>query len=215
MILSTVNQISGNIIRCWWLQYAQLHDCFVKHGAKTIATSKCHSKNTQILTSWLQPPPPWFRLLTMMNLPCMSLAQDARYIYRKLLFAVVSAVSHFASQIFQENLSLKFLSTPAKSCSFPWPFAFQWLGWPPVNPRMTFMNNLRNLLIFVSVLNGYEYDNIRSCRKVLIILFGVMLSSVIIFDSAAPSWPWISRWAWQGQTVRDTRFIHCIYLSKY
>lgn len=84
----------------------------------------------------------------------------------------------------------------------------QWTrGWP--------LWTIWEFFLFLSVLNGYEYDNIRSCRKVLIILFGVMLSSVIIFDSAAPSWPWISRWAWQGQTVRDTRFIHCIYLSKY
>lgn len=166
-----MNQISRDITGCWWLQYAQLHDCFAEHGAKTIGTSKCQSKNTQVPTSWLQPPPPfsmshsWFRLLAMMNLPCMSLAQDAQYIYRKLLFAVVSAVSHFANQIFQENLSLKFLSTPAKSCSFSWTFAFRWLGWPPVNPGMTFMNNLSILLTFVwlSVLNGYEYDNIRLC----------------------------------------------------
>lgn len=51
----------------------------------------------------------------------------------------------------------------------------------------------------LSVLNEYEYDNIRPCRKVLIMLFGVMLSSMIIFDLAAPSWPWISH-----QTVRYT-----------
>lgn len=141
-----------------------------------------------------------------MHLPCMSLAQDVRYIYHKLLFAVVSAVGHVANRNFQQNLSVKFLCKRAKSCRFPWPFAFQWLGWPTVNPRMTFTNNLSFLLLFfcLTVLNENEYDNIRPCRKVLIMLFGVKLSSMIIVDSAAPSWPWIRRWAWQGQTVRNT-----------
>lgn len=55
----------------------------------------------------------------------------------------------------------------------------------------------------LTVLNEHEYDNIRPRRKVLIMLFGVKLSSMIIFDSAAPLWPWIRRWAWQGQTVRN------------
>lgn len=129
----------------------------------------------------LQPPPPfsvplsWFRLLAMMHLPCMSLAQDVRYIYHKLLFAVVSAVGHVANRIFQQNLSAKFLCKRAKSCRFPWPFAFQWLGWPTVNPRMTFTNNLSfRLFVFcLTVLNEHEYDNIRPCRKVLIMLFGL------------------------------------------
>lgn len=173
----------------------------------------------------------WFRWLAMMYLPCMSLAQDVRYIYHKLLFAVVSVVGHVANPIFQENLSLKFLSTPAKSCRFPWPSAFQGLGWPTVNPRMTFYEQFEFSLFFaLSVLNESEYVNIRPCRKVLIMLFGVMLSSMIIFDSAAPSWPWISR-----QTVRYTSLfrvlrgllllikavqpeyfcIYCIYLLKY
>lgn len=58
----------------------------------------------------------------------------------------------------------------------------------------------------LTVLNEHEYDNIRPCRKVLIMLFGVKLSSMIIFDSVAPLWPWIRRWAWQGQTV-----IHALF----
>lgn len=53
----------------------------------------------------------------------MSLAQEARHSHRVLLFTVVSVVGHFTN-ILQENLSVKFLSSRAKSCSFPWPSAF-------------------------------------------------------------------------------------------
>ncbi|CAB1449287.1 unnamed protein product [Pleuronectes platessa] len=48
----------------------------------------------------------------------MSLAQDVRHSHRVLLFAVVSVVGHFTN-ILRENLSVKFLSSRAKNCSFP------------------------------------------------------------------------------------------------
>lgn len=35
----------------------------------------------------------WFRLLVIMFLPCMSLAQEGQYSHRSLLFAVVSVVA--------------------------------------------------------------------------------------------------------------------------
>ncbi len=81
----------------------------------------------------------------------MSLAQNARHSHRVLLFTVVSVVGHFAN-ILQQNLSVKFLSSGAKCCSFPWPWAFMGLVWPTVNPEMTFWNNLR-FLISLYVMN--------------------------------------------------------------
>ncbi|KAF3842925.1 hypothetical protein F7725_001774 [Dissostichus mawsoni] len=52
------------------------------------------------------------------DLLAMSLAQYVRYSHRVLLFTVVSVVGHFTN-ILQDNLSVKFLSGRAKSCSFP------------------------------------------------------------------------------------------------
>lgn len=91
----------------------------------------------------------------------MSLAQDVRHSHRELLFTVVSVVGHFTN-ILQENLSVKFLSSWAKNCSFPWPTAFmgwvdlQWTQRWPFGKAEGFWSDC---LLWMR----HEYDNTRPC----------------------------------------------------
>lgn len=127
-----------------------------------------------------------------------------------LLWCQRSAI--LQNQILQENLWLKLLPTPAKSCSFPWPFAFPWLGWPLLNPRMTFMTNLSTLRVFVwmfwmsmDIISGHA-------EKYLSYSLGL---AWVLWSSLTERLRHDPGFLNKVQKVSNTRFIHGVDLAKY